>query len=302
MAQARSGFAAEEAARVPHDAPNRNYKDASHKPELISALGRFDAFSGFRRTRDTLLLLRELGAEPLLSYGAVLERTPGPQGLRSLYGVLSSLAETEREKVVWSTLEACAAHRDRGGEFARECAWILRLGELYPGDMGIVLALLLNLVELEPGQAIYLSAGNLHVYLRGVGIEIMANSDNVLRGGLTPKHVDPSELTRVLTFADEPVPALVPRGPSIEQTYATPVPEFRLSRIALDEGARFRSGLREGPEILLCVSGRIVAHAAQGDVHELARGAAVFVSAGDGDYELDGRGTLFRAAVGGITR
>jgi mannose-6-phosphate isomerase len=302
MAQARAGFAAEEAAHVPHDAPNRNYKDASHKPELLCALGRFDAFSGFRHARDTLRLLRELGAAPLLSYGAVLERTPDPSGLRSLYGVLASLAATERDQVVRSTLEACAAHRDRAGELARECAWILRLGELYPGDIGIVLALLLNLVELEPGHALYLSAGNLHVYLRGVGIEIMANSDNVLRGGLTPKHVDPSELMRVLTFADEPVPVVVPRGPSIEQIYATPAPEFRLSRIELDERTRFRSGPREGPEILLCVAGRIVAHPAQGEVHEVVRGAAVFVSAGDGGYELDGAGTVFRAAVGRITR
>jgi mannose-6-phosphate isomerase len=298
MGQARAGFEAEEAARVPLDAPHRNYKDASHKPELLCALQRFEAFSGFRRASDTLRLLKAVAAKGLLAHAAALERRPDVEGLRSFYATLASMSEAARRDTVTSTLEACARHRD-GGEFARECGWVVQLGGLYPGDIGVVLALLLNLVELAPGQAIYLPAGNLHAYLRGVGVEIMANSDNVLRGGLTPKHVDPPELLRVLTFANEPIPVLQPRSGAIEQTYETPAPEFRLSRLELRGSGTFRAERRHGPEILLCVAGRALALSSQGDTHDLAQGAAVFVPASDRDYELRGDGTIFRAAVGG---
>ena len=300
MAQARAGFAAEEAAQVPRAASQRNYKDASHKPELLCALGRFEAFSGFRRASDTLRLLRTLGAPGLVSHAEVLGRMPNAHGLRAFYAELASLTPASRENVVSATLDACAAHRDRGGEFAREYAWALRLGALYPGDIGVVLALLLNLVELEQDQAIYLPAGNLHAYLQGVGVEIMANSDNVLRGGLTPKHVDPPELLRVLTFADEPMPILLARGGTIEHVYETPAPEFRLSRIELRDGAGFRADRRRGPEILLCVAGRVVARSGHAEAHELAKGGAVFVPASDGVYELAGAAIVFRADVGDV--
>jgi mannose-6-phosphate isomerase len=300
LAQARAGFQAEEAALVPRDAASRNYKDASHKPELLCALSRFDALSGFRRATDTVRLLRALGVEALHSQAESLARTPDADGLRSFYANVATLGESARRSAVRSTLDACAAHRDRGGEFARECQWALRLGALYPDDIGVVLALLLNLVELEPGQAIYLDAGNLHAYLGGVGVEIMANSDNVLRGGLTPKHVDPPELLRVLTFADAPMPVLLPRGGANEQTYETPAPEFRLSRIEVGAGANFQTERVLGPEILLCVGGRLVARSARGDAHEIAQGTALFVPASDRGYEIAGSGQLFRAAVGDL--
>jgi mannose-6-phosphate isomerase len=298
--QARAGFAAEEAAQVKRDAPERNYKDASHKPELLCALDRFQAFCGFRRARDTLRLFTAIAADDLLAYAEPLVRSPDVRGLRSFYAALASLSESARDKVVNATLQACARQGNVGGEFARECAWTLRLGELYPGDIGVVLALFLNLVELERGQALYLPAGNLHAYLKGVGVEIMANSDNVLRGGLTPKHVDPPELLRVLTFADEPAPILVARDSAIEKTYDTPAEEFRLSRLELRDGDCFRADRRAGPEILLCVAGRAVARTARGEMHPLTKGSALYVPAADGIYELSGTGTTFRAAIGDV--
>jgi mannose-6-phosphate isomerase len=295
--QARRGFATEEAANVKRDAPERNYKDASHKPELLCALLPFQAFCGFRRASDTLRLLTGLGADVLLSYAEPLVRSPDAQGLRSFYAVLASLTGASREEVVGATLAACARHGDRSDEFARECRWVERLGTLYPGDIGVVLALLLNLVDLEPHQAIYLPAGHLHSYLEGVGVEIMANSDNVLRGGLTPKHVDPSELLRVLTFTDQPPPVLLARGAGIERTYHTTPVEFLLSRLELRDGESFRAE-PAGPEILLCVAGHAVAHSARGQTHEVMKGSAFFVPANDGAYELRGVGTTFRAVVG----
>ena len=298
--QARAGFASEEAAKVKRDAPQRNYKDASHKPELLCALHRFQAFCGFRRAGDTLRLLGAVGADALLSYAEPLVQSPNADGLRSFYALLASLNPASREKVVRATREACAAHGDASGEFARECRWVQRLGSLYPSDIGVVLALLLNLVELEQGQAIYLPAGNLHAYLEGVGVEIMANSDNVLRGGLTPKHVDPAELLRVLTFADEPAAILIARGSAIEQTYDSPADEFRLSRLELRHGETFRADRRVGPEILLCAAGQAVARAPSGQPHEIVQGGALFVPATDGAYEISGTSTTFRATVGDV--
>jgi len=298
--QARAGFAVEEAAKVKRDAPQRNYKDASHKPELLCALHQFTAFCGFRRADDTLRLLKEVGADALLSHADPLVRSPDAQGLRSFYAVLASLTGASREDVVNATRDACAGHAARGGEFARECRWVRRLATLYPGDIGVVLALLLNLVDLQPHQAIYLPAGNLHAYLEGVGVEIMANSDNVLRGGLTPKHVDPNELLRVLTFADRRVPILVARGSGVERTYETPADEFRLSRLELRAGETFRADRRAGPEILLCVAGHAVTRSADGQTHDIVKGAALFVSGGEGAYELSGASTTFRAVVGDV--
>lgn len=297
LEQARRGFAAEEAAGIPRDAPHRNYKDENHKPELICALEPFWAFSGFRRAADTVRMLEVIAANAVLAQAADLRSAPGPAGLRALYASLTSLADDARRTLVGATLEACARHRDRGGEFARECGWALELGALYPGDVGVVLALLLNLVELAPGEGIFLSAGNLHAYLRGVGIEIMANSDNVLRGGLTPKHVDPPELLRVLTFADGPIPVLRPAGSSLEKTYATPAPEFRLSRIDLN-GTPFSAEQRRGAEILLCTTGTIAARTSESAPLDLRRGTAAFVPASDGAYTLGGHGSVFRATVG----
>lgn len=297
LAQARAGFAAEEAAGVPLSAPHRNYKDNDHKPELICALGTFWALSGFRRAAETLRMLETIGASALLDRAEPLRAAPSSEGIRALYGRLTRESTDARRALVDATLAACATHRDRGGAFARECGWALELGALYPSDIGVALALLLNLVELQPGDGMYLPAGNLHAYLRGVGIEVMANSDNVLRGGLTPKHVDPPELFRVLTFADDPIPVLRPTGSSAEKAYDTPAPEFRLSRIELG-GAAFSIASRRGAEILLSTAGRLVARANGKNPLELPQGAAAFVPASDGAYTLEGAGTLFRATAG----
>jgi mannose-6-phosphate isomerase len=162
-----------------------------------------------------------------------------------------------------------------------------------------MIALLLNRVTLEAGQAIYLPAGNLHAYLGGVGLEIMANSDNVIRGGLTPKHVDVPELLRTLTFADGPVDVVLPRSEGAEQIYDTPAAEFRLSRIALRDST-FRVERRRGAEILLCTEGSVSVSPGEGPASPLSKGASVFVSAGAGAYVVTGSGTVFRATVGAL--
>jgi mannose-6-phosphate isomerase len=164
-----------------------------------------------------------------------------------------------------------------------------------------VSALLLNLVHLAPGEAIYLDAGNLHAYLQGVGVEIMASSDNVLRGGLTKKHVDVPELMRVLDFADGPVAPILPSPAGDgEDVYATPAREFRLSAVRAEAGAPTAERAVRGPEILLCTEGRARVVPREGGSVEVARGRSAFVPAATGGYRVEalgGRATLYRATV-----
>lgn len=283
LAQAQAGFAREDAAQVPRAAAHRNYKDANHKPELICALGPFHALCGFRRVADSVALFRALG----LPLADRLER----DGLEATFAHVMTRSEAERKALAASVAEACAA-RAPGG-FEAECAWGVKLAKQYPGDVGLVGALLLNLVTLQDGEALYLPAGNLHAYLEGVGVELMANSDNVLRGGLTPKHVDVPELLSVLSFEDGPAKVLTPVG-APEAVYETPAPEFRLSRIDVVRPVTLP---RRGPEVLLVTRGDVEV-ACGGEVLDLAQGESVFVGADEGALELDGEGRVFRATVG----
>jgi mannose-6-phosphate isomerase len=300
MEQARRGFECDEQANIPIGAPHRNYKDANHKPELICALGPFEALSGFRRASETLRFFAELEVEPLQPGVAMLARQPEASGIKALFSWLMATAADARPKLVEATLGGCRRHAETMGAFQAECRWALRLAVAYPGDIGVIVALLLNLVVLEEGQAIYLPAGNLHAYLRGVGIEIMANSDNVLRGGLTPKYVDVDELLQVLAFADGPVSILSPRQVGLERIYDTPAAEFRLSRIDFDGKQAFHVAGRRGPEILLCTNGTVTARAATGVSSVLRKGNSIFVPASTSSFDITGEGTVFRATVGDV--
>jgi mannose-6-phosphate isomerase len=295
LSQAREGFARENAQGIPLSASHRNYKDANHKPELICALTPFDALCGFRCADETLALFEALAVPALEPLLRPLRESVDAKGVRGMFEALMTLPQGERGALVGATVAACA--KGASGPYARELGWAVRLGELYPGDPGVLGALMLNLVRLEPGEAIYLPAGNLHAYLEGVGVEIMANSDNVLRGGCTPKHVDVPELLRVLDFRCAPIPPMRARPASNgEEVYETPTEEFRLSRIPLTGGTAVRPE-RRGAEILLCIEGHARLTSGGGTL-EVPRGGSAFVSASDGAYALEGEGVVFRATAG----
>ena len=295
--QARTGFAREHAAGLPLGAPTRSYKDPHHKPELIVALTPFSALVGFRDTRQTARLFESLGVRRLAAVTQALATQAPADALRALFDLVTASAPTAREDLATETLAACRAPRSRPPEFARELAWGARIGDLYPGDPGIVLALALNLVVLEPGQGVYLPAGNLHAYLEGTGVEIMASSDNVLRGGLTPKHVDAAELARVLDFQAGPATLVPTERTGVELHYRTPSREFALSRIDIENGSA-HLGAVHGPEILVVTAGELEVRRSDETVR-LRSGASVFVSAHAGSYTLAGTGTGFRARVNG---
>lgn len=302
--QARTGFDREQAAGIPVDAPQRNYKDPEHKPELLCALTEFHALAGFRTVPGALELLHTLGVRELAAYVELLAAQPDANGLRALFTTWITLPQFALAQLVPYLLAACVEHLRAHGPFARECRTALQLAELYPTDAGVLTSLLLNHVVLAPGEAIYLPAGNLHAYLNGTGVEIMANSDNVLRGGLTPKHVDLPELLRVLDFNAGDVPAS-PGEPvgGQETVYRTPMPEFQLSRLDWEPGDTTAAAVPSGtPQILLCVDGSAVVESADGRL-ELPRGAAAWVSAADPAAFVRSTGQrcrVFRATTGKV--
>jgi mannose-6-phosphate isomerase len=309
ITQARLGFAAENAAGVPIEAPHRNYRDRNHKPELICALTPFEALCGFRPITEARELYQLLNVHELVPFVASLSVEPANQAMRdTFFGLMSAPAETQ-QKISQTVAKRAAELVATATEAARDGAvkkylsslqWALRLFELYPGDVGVATSLLLNQVTLQPGQALYLPAGNLHAYLHGFGIELMANSDNVLRGGCTPKHVDVAELLKVLDFSCGVVPVLRTEvlEPGVSR-YVTPAAEFELAVLTI-RGELSPVKRRGSPEILLVTQGEVTVHNADGEL-ELKQGDSAFVRAGASRCVFQGRdAVVYRAGVGKI--
>ncbi|MFF2023829.1 mannose-6-phosphate isomerase, class I [Streptomyces sp. NPDC058171] len=320
LTQAREGYAREQQQDIPLTAGHRNYKDANHKPELICALTPFEGLCGFRPPHATADLLARLDVDGLKPYVDLLRATPEDAALREVLTAILSADRTEIAALVTETAQACArlaAEDPDSAEpgttaptadpdpadpaapaAARTAAYAAYAGlaHHYPGDPGVLAATLLNHVRLQPGEALFLGAGVPHTYLHGLGVEIMANSDNVLRCGLTPKHIDVPELLRVVRFeAADPAVLRPEASPDGEEVYDTPIDEFRLSRLTRPEDASPGDLTTDTPQILLCTAGTITLHGG-GGAETLTPGTSVFVAAGD-RTEVHGAGTLFRATV-----
>ena len=248
--QAVEGFAREDRLGIPVSSPIRNYRDRSHKPELLVALQTFEVLAGFRPVPRTVELMRALSVTDLDPFVGLLTGQPDADGLRALFTTWITAPQPDLDLLVPAVIEG-AIHYVRSGEkeFVAEARTVLELGERYPGDAGVLAALLLNRLSLRPGEGIYLPAGNLHTYLHGVGIEVMANSDNVLRGGLTPKHVDVPELLRVLDFTPASESALRPT--TSEDANGSGLRHSRAGVLGVGAGCRRRParprGGRTGP-------------------------------------------------------
>lgn len=293
--QAAAGFAREQAAGLAVDAPQRSYRDRNHKPEVVVALEPYALLSGFRSYAAVARRLQALPAPELRAAVARLSAAPGPDALRALVAAALRLDAAQRAALVAQAVRSAAGQTDSAA-----AGWVRRLAEQYPEDAGALSPWLLNLVRLAPGEGAFTGAGTLHATLRGTGVELQANSDNVLRGGLTAKHVDVAELLRVAKFAPEP-PAVLrpPPGANGERHYPTPAAEFALSSVALGElppGTAFAATV-SGPEILLLVHGSATLRdSAQREIH-CRPGESVFVPAAAGSYSANGTALLFRARV-----
>lgn len=290
IAQAEAGFAREEAAGLARDAGDRTYRDRNHKPELIVALSEtFRALAGLRDLDASRRLVASLGP----GAAALAERLDDPDAsLAAVIGwLLSDGADAAREV----TAAAVAARSD---EFGAELDLARTLDEQFPGDPGIVVALLMNLVTLHRGEGLFVPAGVLHAYLEGLGVELMAASDNVLRGGLTPKHVDAAELVGVLDPAPGLPPVMRPRpiGDGVGR-YDVPVADFAL--LVVSPGGSAVDVPLEGPAIALATSGEIeVSGLLSAGRERLAPGAAVLVTPDEGGVRVAGDGALFVALPG----
>jgi mannose-6-phosphate isomerase len=283
-AQAEVGFARENAAGIPVDAPNRNYRDQFAKPEMVYALTPFRALCGFRPVAETRELLKPLASDARTA--PLLDRLVDDSGIESVFtwlitkgdGVaelIDGLSVTANVGPVWDTVRSLSA--------------------AFPGDAGIAISLLLNNVELSPSEAIYLPAGVIHSGQSGLGIELLGPSDNVLRGGLTPKHVDVPELLAILDFAPIPVPYLVPTRPVPGVSVFSPkTADFVLIAV---EGAlaEFTQEIN-GPVIAFCTRGEFELAGGSTAV-SLTRGDSFYISADEESLLLTGDGTLFLATV-----
>ena len=293
--QAIEGFARENDEGIPIDAPHRVYRDPNHKPELIAALTPFHAKCGFRplsESRQLFSLMSSLeGAEALAPIAEILfEQGEASDVYANALAYILRAPESTEAAIAGATTFAAAA---LGGtaparSFEPELQWTPKIAESFPDDAGVTVALMLNHVFLEPGQAIFLQAGNLHAYLHGVGMELMANSDNVVRGGLTPKHRDVAELLKVIDCSPIDVPIQTPTTDT--WTYDSPVPEFKLQRL-VDPAGRIESS---GPEIIFVQQGEVLF--TSGDRALAAKGGdVVWISAEETEVSINGQATLWRA-------
>ncbi len=292
LGQARAGFEAEEADGVPRDSAGRNYSDPNHKPELAYALTEFETFCGFRPVPDTLAYLDALAVPELAHYRCLLA---GKDGLRATFTTILTLRGPAREQLICQTLAGCRRLMAEDGRWAGAARASVLAGADFPGDIGAVLALLLNYVRLAPGEAIYLGAGNVHAYLRGMCIEIMANSDNILRCGLTPKHVDVPELLRIADFTSLAEPRWQPAEPVAGQrVLQVPEPDFRLSVLELGAGDVELSGDR--PHLVLSTESPVTLCC--GPQVKTVRGwNSVFLAPGEQSCTVSGVGTVFVAST-----
>ncbi|MFT4157044.1 MAG: mannose-6-phosphate isomerase, class I [Microbacterium sp.] len=286
LEQARAGWARESVLDV--DDPSRNYRDGNHKPELIVALSeRFESLSGLRPLADTFRLLDVLGeaVEPLR---ARLQTTT----VRETIGwLLSGTAQAVVDAII-----AAVEQTSDAGEWTDTVRAVARIASTYPGDPGVVVALLMNYVVLRRGEGMFLHAGLLHAYLAGLGVEIMAASDNVLRGGLTPKRIDVPELLAILDAEPALVPVLRPSVDGAITTYPADVPDFALRRVTLS-GDPLAIAVT-GPAMVLATAGEVAVSGADAVAHHVAVGTAVFASEEESSLTLSGVGEVFIAEPG----
>jgi mannose-6-phosphate isomerase len=286
--QAREGFARENEGGLDPHAPNRNYKDDNHKPEMIFALTPFEALCGFRRAAETRKILQHVagsfpdGQQPPAIVRALLDDLAGPDegaGLRRAFERLITGGQGVAEEtalVVAALLSGAPLE-----PYQAELGTVISLNEKYPGDPGVLISLLLNRISLKPGEAVYLPAGNVHAYLHGLGVEVMASSDNVLRGGLTPKHVDVPELQRTIDFRPVAVPMLEAEKTVLDQElFRPPFKEFQLQRIELGPDSGPVPLAQAGAAVVIVVAGAVYLDSPKGDL-QLSRGGSAFIPAAE---------------------
>lgn len=284
--RAEEGYAAENLAGIPVSSPNRNFKDPNHKPELVFAVTPFNALNGFRPFNDIVELFNGLVLAPLQNEIAGFKQSPSGDTLRVLFEALLIL-EGEAKKAAIAELLTYAANQT-----SLVFETIKQLAAMYPDDMGIFSPLLLNVVKLNPGEAMFLYAETPHAYLQGLALEVMANSDNVLRAGLTPKYIDIDALISNIRFdVTEPENILMqPEVSGNQAKYPIPVQDFSFS-ILTNESSLNENIHMTSASVLFCEHGQFEVACAQNAV-TVEKGESVFVPASASTISVTGSGRV----------
>jgi mannose-6-phosphate isomerase len=293
--QAKQGFERENRQKIPLDAYNRNYKDDNHKPECICAMTLFRALNGFRKISSIVGLMEKICPQGLKKQIDTLRGQQSPMELKKFFRTLMTMNRQRRTQIISHAVSNAKKFIDDDPAYK----WMIDLHQEYPADIGVFSPILLNLICLEPGQAMFLPAGQLHAYLDGVGIELMANSDNVLRGGLTPKYIDMPELLNVLNFEERKVNILeTEQINECEWVYESHAEEFILSIIQVKEGIIYNSTADRSIEILLCTDGKATI-TDLGENHKVVidRGKSIIIPAIVKKYSIQGNAAFYKAAV-----
>lgn len=297
LEQAREGWERENRAGLAPDAPNRNYRDANHKPEILCAHTAFRAMCGFRSPRDIRSFLEALAMPELEACLHQLAAVSEGAALRGFLPALFLLPGKDRVGLSKRIAQRARSLATDQPTYQREWSMVELFARLYPGDPSALAPLYLNVLDLKPGEAVYLPAGILHAYVEGLGVELMANSDNVLRGGLTPKHIDLEELVKVLRF--EPYnPSILGADAQGAETYVYPTPaeEFSLIGFRRPLGART---LSQGiPYIIIVTEGSALLHDGAGGSLFLGKGRSAFISAAAPRPSLEGDFYAYAAGTG----
>ncbi|HDM8138698.1 TPA: mannose-6-phosphate isomerase, class I [Vibrio harveyi] len=280
---AELGFAKENEQGIPLDAANRNYKDANHKPELVYALTPYLAMNGFREFREIVTNFDAIGLPVLEDLFQPFKLDPNPRTLAEFFAAILAL-EGELKAQAISQLLNSLKMIDKDHFAYQASLLIFRFSHLYPEDIGLFAPLFLNVIELQPGEAMFLYAETPHAYIHGLGVEVMANSDNVLRAGLTPKHIDVEELVANTNFESVKYEDLLLEG-SVDlgrTTFNTPVDDFNVdvltnTRASVDVFS---------PEIILCIQGK-VCFSYKGNLLTIKKGESVVIPAHMKKYNVD---------------
>ncbi|WP_028862452.1 mannose-6-phosphate isomerase, class I [Psychromonas aquimarina] len=290
---AEQGFKLENAQNIPVDAPSRNYKDANHKPELVYAVTFYQAMNGFREIEEIISLFEQADCQTLSGLLEQLKAEPGAEQLQNFFAAIMNMNAAQKAMAVHELIENLdkKARTHKGKEAFQ---LIAQFYLDYPDDIGLFSPLLLNIIELAPGEAMFLDAQTPHAYIHGTGIEIMASSDNVLRAGLTPKHIDVDELIKNTKFQPSTFTELKLKAQCIDhkKVFHVPVDDFNFEVHSVS--SQGHSEFVRSPEILLCLEGNITISTAQQSI-ELQRGESVFICAAAHTYQCRGEGQFVRA-------
>lgn len=294
--RAAAGFAAEEQAGIAIDAPERVFKDPHPKPEMVYALSTFDTLVGLRRTSEIMRLLDALDhplADDLMA--GLVENSGFPGIVRLIEGLLAAPPDAA---VVSEVAQACQKALDAGRDVKRAFETAVELSESYPGDVGVLISLLMNRLTLQAGEAAYLATGIIHAHLRGMCLEVMVSSDNVLRAGLTTKHVDPHGLVRCLEEGTSRAARVEPIVFNYSTDVFSPSDDFALS--VTQSSPADPAGVvlpASGPRLLVCTGGEVALANRRDEVLRLRRGDVAYADDGDGELRVAGTGEIAQAFV-----